>query len=98
MLANLGFGMVAACSATLVVHPLDVARVRAQVNGSGKGWLSTLVKSARTDGLASVYDGLSANLLRQLFYGGVRFGVFSSVTRFFYHIIEHISELRRKTK
>jgi len=25
-----------------------------------------------------VYDGLSANLLRQVFYGATRFGVFSS--------------------
>jgi dicarboxylate transporter 10 len=73
------FGAISACSATAVVHPLDVARVRSQVQGTGSGWMGSLVRTSRESGLAAIYDGLSANLLRQLFYGASRFGTFTTL-------------------
>jgi len=55
---NVGFGMIAACTSTALVHPLDVARVRAQVGGSGRSWMRALVVSAREKGIRVKMDNM----------------------------------------
>lgn len=64
-------------SGWLVVHPLDVAKTRAQLaeKGSG-GLLATLGRIYRADGLKGFAAGLSAALTRQLTYTTARIGLY----------------------
>ncbi|KAJ1419022.1 mitochondrial carrier domain-containing protein [Ochromonadaceae sp. CCMP2298] len=73
-----------AMMATCCVHPIDLAKVRIQLfatinPGVPKpgfvGILSTMVKN---DGYTSIYAGLSAALMRQMFYGTARIGLHRS--------------------
>eukprot|EP00538_Stauroneis_constricta_P013636 CAMPEP_0119568078 /NCGR_PEP_ID=MMETSP1352-20130426/37836_1 /TAXON_ID=265584 /ORGANISM="Stauroneis constricta, Strain CCMP1120" /LENGTH=316 /DNA_ID=CAMNT_0007617417 /DNA_START=74 /DNA_END=1024 /DNA_ORIENTATION=- len=60
-----------------VVHPANTIAVRASLASmQGKTFnFSTMVKE---QGLMSVYDGLSAGLMRQVFYASSRFGLFET--------------------
>jgi len=75
---NIVFGFMGAGTATTFCHPLDVARVRAMVAGKNAGWISEMVRTAKTEGAAGLWTGLSAGLIRQLFYGATRFGTFET--------------------
>jgi dicarboxylate transporter 10 len=69
-------GGVAASIAACFTHPLDVAKTRLQTAKARQGLVGTLVGAARADGIAGVYTGLTASLLRQMTYSVVRFGVY----------------------
>jgi solute carrier family 25 oxoglutarate transporter 11 len=66
----------------IVVHPFNTCSVRmnlATTSGSPDAKLSFsafLMKSVREKGVRSLYDGLSAGILRQVFYATSRFGIF----------------------
>lgn len=64
----------------VVVHPASTLAVRMNLttaSGAGKvSFLETLKSTIKTKGAMSLYDGLSAGLLRQLFYATSRFGLF----------------------
>lgn len=69
--------MAAACT-----HPLDLAKVRMQTNkseGPRPGMLRTLGTSISSDGIRSIYQGLTASLLRQLTYSMVRIGSYEAI-------------------
>lgn len=67
--------------ATVCIQPIDTVKVRMQLMEQGTSRPSPwhiargMVSS---DGLVSLYQGLSAGLLRQLVYGTLRIGLFSS--------------------
>ncbi|KAF9406970.1 Mitochondrial dicarboxylate transporter, partial [Podila epigama] len=71
-------GGAASCSAALVSHPFDLAKVRLQTTqGASKtGMIGTMINVARHEGLLALYTGLSASLLRQGTYSTVRFGTY----------------------
>lgn len=77
----------AAITATCCVHPLDVIRVRLQVD-TGKAVASAIAKPAatmistagliwRTGGVAGMYAGIQAGIARQLSYGMPRMAFFT---------------------
>ncbi|KAI8147252.1 mitochondrial carrier domain-containing protein [Fennellomyces sp. T-0311] len=75
------FGGLSSCVAAMVVHPLDLTKVRLQnMKGNGKvGMLATMIKIARNEGPLRLYAGLSASILRQATYSTVRFGVYDKL-------------------
>jgi solute carrier family 25 oxoglutarate transporter 11 len=79
---------VAGCAAVSCTHPFDVVKVRLQIAGEGGAGGKTGVLSAvrgliQEGGPKQLYAGLSAALLRQVFYGSSRLGLFSVSTDFF---------------
>ena len=73
-----------ACTASAVVHPIDLAKVRMQLFKTQHpgvaiptfpGMLSKMVK---TEGISSIYSGLSAAMMRQAVYGTARIGLHRS--------------------
>ncbi|KAJ3176545.1 hypothetical protein HDU87_005239 [Geranomyces variabilis] len=75
--------MIAAC----FTNPFDLVKVRQQLSHTtvsssltatttthSPNWYTTLVNLVRTEGMRSVYKGLSASLLREGTYSGIRMG------------------------
>ena len=60
-----------------VVHPFNTIAVRANL-ASAAGQTFSLQGMIQKQGLMSVYDGLSAGVLRQVFYATSRFGLFET--------------------
>lgn len=79
-------GGVAAMSASCVIHPLDLVKVRLQLHttlnpGTPRPpFISILAKMIKTEGPLSIYAGLSAALLRQSIYGTTRLGLFRTIS------------------
>lgn len=77
---------VACCSsmiATVCIQPIDTVKVRMQLTDQGHGQRlvspSTVAKDlVARGGFINLYQGLSAGLLRQLVYGTLRLGLFST--------------------
>ncbi|KAI8077454.1 mitochondrial carrier domain-containing protein [Thamnidium elegans] len=70
------FGGAASCTAAIIVHPLDLTKVRLQnFKGNQKMTMfGTMIKIIRTEGPLKLYAGLSASILRQATYSTVRLG------------------------
>lgn len=70
------FGGAASCTAAIIVHPLDLTKVRLQnFKGNQKMTMfGTMMKIIRTEGPLKLYAGLSASILRQATYSTVRLG------------------------
>ncbi|XP_029407343.2 mitochondrial 2-oxoglutarate/malate carrier protein-like [Bactrocera dorsalis] len=84
------FGGTAAVTAACVMHPLDLVKTRMQV-ASGGGAKSAspieLLKAAvKNDGIAGLYKGLSASVLRQSVYSTTRIGVYTSLTEYYHEL------------
>jgi len=77
---------IAACTASAVIHPIDLAKVRLQlfaVQNPGEavpGFVSLLKNMVAKDGVKSIYAGLSASLTRQCTYGTARMGIHRSLS------------------
>jgi len=74
-------GSMSGIVATCCVQPIDMVKVRIQLNaGSGGSTSPVTVASSliKQDGFLSLYRGLSAGLLRQVVYTGARLGLFDS--------------------
>ncbi|XP_038726334.1 mitochondrial uncoupling protein 2-like isoform X2 [Tripterygium wilfordii] len=80
----------AACFAEFCTIPLDIAKVRLQLQrktGSTdgvtlpkyRGLLGTIATIAREEGLSALWKGISAGLHRQFIYGGLRIGLYEPV-------------------
>lgn len=59
----------------MVVHPFNTIAVRSNL-ASASGQTFSIKGMIEKQGLMSVYDGLSAGILRQVFYASSRFGLF----------------------
>lgn len=74
-------GGVSACFASCIIHPIDLAKVRQQVfkmmhpAKPVPSFPSVLSKMVMEEGFMSVYNGLSASLMRQAIYGTARIGL-----------------------
>ncbi|CAM9371813.1 unnamed protein product [Ascophyllum nodosum] len=77
-------GGMAACFASCCIHPIDLAKVRIQLLGSMSpdvkkpSFPALLTHMVRTEGIGSVYAGLSASIMRQAIYGTARIGLHRS--------------------
>ncbi|KAK0500637.1 mitochondrial carrier domain-containing protein [Armillaria luteobubalina] len=79
-------GGVAASMAASCTHPLDVTKVRMQtaINEAGSkrpSTFSVIRANITSHGLRSMYQGLSASLLRQMSYSMVRIGAYEDFKR-----------------
>ncbi|KAI4373419.1 hypothetical protein MLD38_011545 [Melastoma candidum] len=83
----------AACFAEFCTIPLDIAKVRLQLQrispaaeGSNspkyRGLLGTILTIAREEGLPSLWNGIVPGLHRQFLYGGLRIGLYGPVKYF----------------
>ena len=71
------FGGLSSAGAACVTHPLDLLKVHLQTNQEGKISVVRLTISIiQKQGIAALYNGLSASLLRQLTYSTMRFGAY----------------------
>lgn len=76
-------GCFSACFAACVVHPVDLTKVRLQlfaVENAGRNvatpsLVSIWTSTAKESGVLALYDGISASLMRQVFYGTSRLGL-----------------------
>jgi len=74
-------GGTAATFASIVIHPMDLAKVRMQLYGQmnpGKpvpGFVTILSNMVKTQGVTSIYTGVDAAIGRQLVYGTARIGL-----------------------
>lgn len=74
------YGGLASCVAAAATHPLDLAKARMQASKiPHQTMVGTLWRSIRDKGILSIYDGLSASILRQATYSTVRFGVYDKL-------------------
>ncbi|GAB2286336.1 Mitochondrial uncoupling protein 2 [Dionaea muscipula] len=84
----------AACFAEFCTIPLDIAKVRLQLQkkvsiaegfGSPKyrGTMGTLATIAREEGLSALWKGIIPGLHRQFLYGGLRIGLYDPLKIFF---------------
>ncbi len=77
-------GGAAATCASVVIHPMDLAKVRMQLYGQlnpGKpvpGFTTVLGNLIQNDGFMSIYKGVDAAIGRQLVYGTARIGLHRS--------------------
>merc|ERR1719461_1324875 len=61
----------------LPIHPIDVIKVRAQINtGKPVGPVELLSQIWQTEGLKGLYAGITAALTRQFTYGTIRLGLY----------------------
>ena len=87
---NFATGASAALSGWLFVHPFDLLKVRAQLAGEAAGGSKvSVVEIARTivktEGPVGLYAGLSAAAARQLSYGNLRLGIYSTLREKMFH-------------
>ncbi|KAF3003934.1 hypothetical protein E8E14_002656 [Neopestalotiopsis sp. 37M] len=74
-------GCTAGMTATVAVQPIDTLKVRMQLidQSIGKASQYSIVKDiVARDGFLNLYQGLSAGLLRQVVYGTLRLGLFTT--------------------
>jgi len=75
------FGGLAGMGATCFVQPLDLVKTRMQVSKASGGTkpssVSVLLGVARNEGIFTLYNGLSAGLLRQATYTTTRLGIYT---------------------
>lgn len=69
----------AGCCAASITHPLDLTKYRLQTATVKQGMLRTIVLSIRTEGVTSLWHGLTATLLRQFTYSVTRFAVYEDM-------------------
>ena len=73
------------CLGWVVIHPANTIAVRMSL-ASMQGQTFSLAKMGQQMGWMSVYDGLSAALLRQVFYATARFGLFETCRDYAFEI------------
>lgn len=76
-------GGMSGCSATAIIQPIDMVKVQIQLQEGGN-MIRNPFTMAQTiiarDGFFSLYNGLSAGILRQMTYGLTRLGLFRTLT------------------
>jgi len=82
------FGGLSGMIATCVIQPIDMVKVRIQLQGEGGGKLAGESKNpftvfgnvVKNEGVGKLYAGLSAALLRQATYTTARLGLFRTIS------------------
>ncbi|CAI2374792.1 unnamed protein product [Moneuplotes crassus] len=84
-LTNFAIGGICGMTATCIIQPLDIVKVRLQVRGeTGVGNFSpfSVAKEIRAQaGIKGFYKGLDSALVRQATYTTARFGIYLNVTQ-----------------
>ncbi|KAN0061296.1 hypothetical protein ACQY0O_006142 [Thecaphora frezii] len=72
-------GGAAGCCAASITHPLDLTKYRLQTATVKQGMFRTILLSVRSEGITSLWHGLTATLLRQFTYSVTRFAVYEDM-------------------
>ena len=84
---NFMFGGISGSTATLIIQPIDMIKVRIQLlSEQGHKNLNPLKVAkqiVKNDGFITLYKGLDSAILRQIFYGTTRLGLFYSFLEYF---------------
>lgn len=73
-------GAIAACSATCVVQPADLIKVRMQATTTKITPGQMFLQVIRSEGALALYKGLDCALFRQITYGTTRLGIHRMLT------------------
>jgi len=82
-------GAMSGSSATLCIQPIDMIKVRIQLQGEGTGKgvntnpFSVGRKIIAEEGFFTLYKGLSAAIIRQCTYGTTRLGIYNKMTDYY---------------
>ena len=94
-IVHLLIGMVSGCTATMIIQPIDMVKVRLQIKNEEFGILKSqgkpvpnvklsFIPMAKTiigeSGPLGLYRGLSSALMRQVFYATTRLGLYKILT------------------
>lgn len=89
-LPSFGLAAIAACWAETVTIPLDVAKVRLQLQKVGpdgsvryKGLVHTTSLVVKEEGVRALWKGCVPGLHRQVLFGGLRIGLYPPVKQYF---------------
>jgi solute carrier family 25 oxoglutarate transporter 11 len=86
-ISNFLFGGISGSTATLIIQPIDMIKVRIQLLSElGHKNLNPLTvgkEIIKKNGYMSLYKGLDSAILRQIFYGTTRLGLFYSFLDYF---------------
>lgn len=63
----------------MVIHPVNTVAVRMNISGSQKSFSAFAGGLVKTEGVGTLYQGLSAGMLRQVPYATTRFGLFETM-------------------
>eukprot|EP00884_Botryococcus_braunii_P014687 jgi/Botrbrau1/23219/Bobra.0041s0062.2 len=86
---NFAASAIAACTAEVATLPLDLAKVRLQLQSKShgtpkyRGLFGTMVTVAKEEGPGALWAGIEPSLHRQILYGGLRIGLYDPVKRLF---------------
>jgi len=70
--------------ASMVTHPLDLAKVRLQTaKVPGQSLVGMIYSIITNEGFFKIYSGLTASLLRQATYSTARFGIYEFLKEFY---------------
>lgn len=70
------FGGIASAGAAAVTHPLDLLKVALQTQQTKMSVVSFTGHLIKEQGFMTLYNGISASLMRQLTYSMARFGLY----------------------
>ena len=80
VLLNFALGGISGSTATLFIQPVDMVKVRIQLlsetGRQGLGFISVGKELIKENGFKYLYKGLDTAIVRQLFYGTTRLGLF----------------------
>lgn len=78
------YGGAASMVASMVTHPLDLAKVRLQTATTpGQSLVGMIYSIITKEGFFKIYSGLTASLLRQATYSTARFGIYESLKEWY---------------
>lgn len=84
---NFALGGISGCTATLFIQPIDMVKVRIQLLSEQGIKITNPItvgkQIVKTDGFLYLYKGLDSALMRQVFYGTTRLGLFYSFLDYF---------------
>lgn len=84
MWVNFGLAAVSGSSAWMFVHPFEVVKTRMMAHeGKNPNPIRLCMDVGKAEGIAGLYGGLSAGILRQCSYTMLRVGLFNNMTDYF---------------
>merc|ERR1719272_1595111 len=79
---GLAYGAIASMAAEVATMPIDVVKVRLQYAGADgqkmySGVMDAAKKTVKAEGPGALFKGIQPALVRQCFYGGLRYGLYA---------------------
>ena len=85
-LLNFLCGTLASMTATTIIQPIDMVKVRIQLRsevGGSTNPVSVIREIIKSGGIKEFYKGLDSALLRQVVYGTLRLGIYFNMMEYY---------------